>query len=118
MTDQCNLRLTGDQVAEYRREGLLVYDEHVFSQKRFDDLKDHFEEELLALAPEGRPKSMDVPHFTDLKLFEWLLSDEVLDLVEPIIGPDIALFSSHFICKPQGNPNCLSVQLVAGQAGA
>ncbi|MFW6038916.1 MAG: phytanoyl-CoA dioxygenase family protein, partial [bacterium] len=26
----------------------------------------------------------------------------VLDLVEPIIGPDIALWSSHFICKPAG----------------
>jgi ectoine hydroxylase-related dioxygenase (phytanoyl-CoA dioxygenase family) len=46
---------------------------------------------------------MDVPHFTDTKLFEWLFSDEVLDLVEPIIGPDIALFSSHFICKPKGD---------------
>jgi len=103
MTDQRNLRLTSDQVAEYRREGFLVYDEPVFSQEKFDDLKDHFEEELRALAPEVRPESMDVPHFTDLKLFEWLLSDEVLDLVEPIIGPDIALFSSHFICKPKGN---------------
>jgi ectoine hydroxylase-related dioxygenase (phytanoyl-CoA dioxygenase family) len=36
-------------------------------------------------------------------LFRWLLSDTVLDLVEPILGPDIALFSSHFICKPKGN---------------
>jgi hypothetical protein len=27
----------------------------------------------------------------------------VLDLVESVIGPDIALFSSHFICKPAGD---------------
>jgi ectoine hydroxylase-related dioxygenase (phytanoyl-CoA dioxygenase family) len=46
---------------------------------------------------------MDVPNFTDPLLMEWLLADEVLDLVEPLIGPDIALFSSHFICKPKGN---------------
>ncbi len=46
---------------------------------------------------------MDVPHFTDPKLFEWLFADEVLDLVEPILGPDIALWSSHFLCKPPGN---------------
>jgi ectoine hydroxylase-related dioxygenase (phytanoyl-CoA dioxygenase family) len=45
---------------------------------------------------------MDVPHFTDPKLFEWLFADEVLDMLEPIIGPDIALFSSHFIAKPAG----------------
>ena len=46
---------------------------------------------------------MDVPHFTDPALFQWLFADEVLDLVEPILGPDIALFSSHFICKPGGD---------------
>ena len=27
----------------------------------------------------------------------------MLDLVEPLIGPDIAVWSSHFICKPKGN---------------
>ena len=27
------------------------------------------------------------------------LDDEVIDLVEPFIGPDIGLWSSHFICK-------------------
>jgi ectoine hydroxylase-related dioxygenase (phytanoyl-CoA dioxygenase family) len=32
-------------------------------------------------------------------LLEFLLSDEVADLVEPIVGPNIALWSSHFICK-------------------
>jgi len=40
---------------------------------------------------------------TDPALFEWLFADEILDLVESIIGPNIALFSSHFICKPKGN---------------
>ena len=48
------------------------------------------------------PEHMDVPHFIHPSLFEWLFDDRVLDLVEPIIGPDIALFSSHFICKPAG----------------
>jgi len=46
---------------------------------------------------------MDVPHFMDPALFRWVLSDAVLDLVEPILGPDIALFSTHFICKPSGD---------------
>jgi len=43
---------------------------------------------------------MDVPHFSFPQLYEWLFADEVLDLVEPLLGPDIALFSSHFISKP------------------
>lgn len=103
MLHRTGCRLTADQVDEYRREGFVVYDAPVFPQREFDALKMHFEEELSALPPDVRPEAMDVPHFTDLKLFDWLLSDEVLDLVEPVLGPDIALFASHFICKPKGN---------------
>jgi hypothetical protein len=103
MSDQSSLRLSADQVTEYRGEGFLVYEDPVFPQTKFEALKQHFEEELAALPADVRPEAMDVPHFTDLKLFDWLLSDEVLDLVDPIIGPDIALFASHFICKPKGN---------------
>jgi hypothetical protein len=103
MPNQCSTRLTNDQIDEYRREGFLVYSNPVFPQKKFDKLKDHFEEALSVLPLGVRPESMDVPHFTDLRLFDWLFSDEVLNLVEPIIGPDIALFSSHFICKPKGD---------------
>jgi hypothetical protein len=96
-------RLSSEQVEFYNREGYLLYNEPVFSQAKFDTLKAHFEEKLAGL-PEGfRPEAMDVPHFADPKLFEWLLDDEVLDLIEPIIGPDIALWSSHFISKPQGD---------------
>jgi Phytanoyl-CoA dioxygenase (PhyH) len=96
-------RLNESQVKEYRKSGFVIYDETVFPAGEFDSLAEHFEEELLALAPGERPESMDCPHFTDIALFRWLLSDSVLDLVEPIIGPDIALFASHFICKPKGN---------------
>ncbi len=103
MSENSNLRLTGDQVSEYRREGFVVHDDAIFPQVKFDALKQHFEEELSALPPDVRPESMDGPHFTDIKLFDWLLSHEVLDMVEPIIGPDIGLFASHFICKPKGN---------------
>jgi hypothetical protein len=59
--------------------------------------------DLDSLDADVRPESMDVPQFQFPQLFEWLFADEVLDLVEPIVGPDIALFSSHFICKPKGN---------------
>lgn len=102
-TSTTTARLTDQQVTEYRREGFLIYPDAVFAQPKFDALKEHFEQKLAQLPPYVRPEAMDVPHFTDPKLFDWLLSDEVLDLVEPIIGPDIALFSSHFICKPKGN---------------
>lgn len=96
-------RLSAQQVTHYREEGYLIPSDPVFSEEKFLGLKKYFEEILAELPAEIRPESMDVPHFTYPRLFDWLLDDAVLDLVEPIIGPDIALFSSHFICKPKGN---------------
>lgn len=96
-------RLDDEQVATFRREGYLIVPDPIFAQAEFDALKEHFEEKLARLPAEVRPETMDVPHFVDTALFRWLFSDAVLDLVEPIIGPNIALFSSHFICKPKGD---------------
>ncbi|MBL4576254.1 MAG: phytanoyl-CoA dioxygenase family protein [Opitutaceae bacterium] len=96
-------RLNQDQVDRYMDEGYLVYPEKIFSDEKFERLKAHFEKKLANLPEGARPEAMDVPHFTDPTLFEWLFADEVLDLVEPILGPDISLFSSHFICKPKGD---------------
>ncbi len=96
-------RLTDDQVQQFEREGYLLPSAPVFPQSRFDALRQHFEElldEWNTKKVSRSPEHMDVPHFWDPKLFDWLLDDAVLDLVEPLIGPDIVLWSSHFICKP------------------
>lgn len=101
--DRTHVGLTADQVAQYRREGFLILDQPIFSDEKFARLKAHFEAKLEALDPSVRPETMDVPHFTDPALFEWVFADEVLDIVESLIGPDIALWSTHFICKPKGD---------------
>src|SRR5690348_17043929 len=94
--------LTPDEIAFFNREGYLVPGRPLFPQAKFNALRAHFEDKLALLPADVSPESMDVPHFTDPKLFEWLFAPEVLDLIEPLIGPDIALFSSHFIAKPAG----------------
>lgn len=96
-------RLTPDQADHYRREGYLLYDQPLLSPEAFEGLKAHFEGMLTDWLADPRmrsPEHMDVPHFMDPALFRWLFDDAVLDLVEPLLGPDIALYSSHFICKP------------------
>jgi hypothetical protein len=98
-----NPRLSHADVEYFRREGYLKFAKPVFPEPKFQALKSHFEYKLANLPAGVRPEAMDTPHFTDPKLFDWLFADEVLDLVEPILGPDIALFSSHFICKPKGD---------------
>jgi chlorinating enzyme len=96
-------RLSDDQVRTYRRDGYLIVTEPIFPEAKFIALKTFFEALLDNLDTGQRPEAMDVPHFAHPELFEWLFADEVLDLVEPIIGPNIVLWSSHFICKPRGD---------------
>ncbi len=96
-------RLSPEQVNAYRQEGYLIFRDQVLPAGKFAGLKACFEKILANRPGDLRPEALDVPHFEYPELFEWLFADEVLDLVEPIIGPDIALFSSHFICKPRGN---------------
>jgi len=95
-------RLRPDQTTHFHKEGYLKFDQPVLSPAKFAGLQSRFEG-LLSAWPSGRrPEDMDVPHLRDPGLFEWLFDDAILDLVEPILGPDIALFSSHFLCKPAG----------------
>ena len=89
-------RLTPEQVEHYNREGYVLYHQPVFSAQDFARLKAIFEEDLERYGENG----LDTIHFRDARLLEFLLSDTVLDLVEPLIGGDIGLWSSHFICKP------------------
>jgi len=95
-------KLTAEDVEQYRTEGYLLYQRQMFQPPKLNRLRALFEEKIAALKPGERPEQMDVPHFVDTRLFEWLFADEVLDIVEDVIGPDIDLFSSHLIAKPAG----------------
>jgi chlorinating enzyme len=97
-------RLKPQQVKFFQDEGYLLFDEPVLPQAKFDALKNHFEHRVVEFVEKTgqSPEHFDVPHFEDPKLFEWLFDDAVLDVVESLIGPDIALWSSHFIAKPAG----------------
>ena len=88
--------LTAEEVAKYTEDGYVLYKRQVFPKPEFDRLKAIFEEDLAAYGEDG----LDVIHFRDARLLEFLLSDTILDLVEPVVGPNIGLWSSHFISKP------------------
>lgn len=90
--------LSPADVRFYQQNGYVLFHHQLFSPERLDELNGIFEEHL---AEKGNALSdeLDTPHFRDPRLLDFLLSDDVLDLVEPIVGPNIALWSSHFICK-------------------
>jgi hypothetical protein len=90
--------LTAADVERFRADGYLLPGKQLYSPERLDGLVSIFEEHL---ADKGAKLSdeLDTPHFRDRRLLDYLLGDEVLDLVEPLVGPDIALWTSHFISK-------------------
>lgn len=91
-------KLTAEDVKGYWDNGYHLYKKPLFTEEKFKKLHGIFEEHL---ANKGSKASdqLNTPHFHDERLLEFLLSDEILDLIEPIIGPNIVLWSSHFICK-------------------
>ena len=90
--------LTEQDVDFFRTNGYLLPGRQLFSGEKLARLEGIFNEHL---ADKGDKLSdeLDTPHYRDDRLLEFLLSDEVLDTVEPLVGPDIALWSSHFISK-------------------
>ena len=90
--------LSQQDVEFFRTNGYYLNKQQLFSPDKLDRLEEIFDEHL---ADKGDKLSdeLDTPHFRDPRLLEFLLSDEVLDLVEPLVGPDIALWTSHFISK-------------------
>lgn len=93
-----NAVLSKQETEFYRENGYLLHKKQLFGPEKMKELSDIFEEQWEQV---GRKlnSELDTPHFRDERLMKFLLSDEVLDLVEPIIGPNIGLWSSHFICK-------------------
>jgi hypothetical protein len=90
--------LSEQQVEFFRTNGYLLPGTQLFPADKLARLEEIFK---VHLAEKGDKLSdeLDTPHFRDAELLDFLLSDEVLDTVEPLVGPDIALWSSHFISK-------------------
>jgi hypothetical protein len=90
--------VTDEQAAFYNENGYLKFG-RIFTQAELDELRDYVDGMIAAL-PEGkRPEQMDVPHVEHPYLFKYLADPRVLDVIERFIGPDILLWSSHFISK-------------------
>lgn len=98
MKTKSNALISPEQAEFYNDNGYLLPDIPLFSKEKFERLFTIFEEHL-ANRGDLRPDEMNAPHLKDERLFEFLLADEVIDVVEPLIGPNIGLWSSGFICK-------------------
>ncbi len=94
-----DFRIGNATIQQYHKDGYILFDEPIFSPEKFKRLVSIFEELATDRDAGKRTDELDKPHFTDPRLFEFLMANEVLNLVEPLIGPNIGLWSSHFIAK-------------------
>lgn len=91
-----------DQVEFFRDQGYLKFG-RIFTPAEMNDLRDHVDQMIAGLPAGARPEAMDIPHVKDPWLFRYLAHPRVLDIIEAFIGPNIVLWSSHFIAKPRGD---------------
>jgi ectoine hydroxylase-related dioxygenase (phytanoyl-CoA dioxygenase family) len=87
---------------KYEEQGYLVFPEVL--DPDLIRLADGHVRWLQAKHPDLRPEQLHHHLMWDDPFWQRLVADNrLLDLVEPLIGPNIALFASHYICKPGGD---------------
>lgn len=88
--------------AAYAREGYVIV-RNVIDQDLVRET-DAFVDWLLKKHPDTRPEALHSYLMRDEPFLLRLVSDDrLLDLAAHFIGPNIALYGAHFICKPPGD---------------
>jgi ectoine hydroxylase-related dioxygenase (phytanoyl-CoA dioxygenase family) len=83
----------------FDEDGFLVF-RNVLDKELMREASDHVDW-LLAKHPELRPEQLHHHLAVDDPFWIRLVSDDrLLDVAETFIGPNIALFATHYICKP------------------
>jgi hypothetical protein len=82
----------------YRLRGYCLPPGPIFDDKSFQRLSAICYEHI-SRRGDVAGDDLDKPHFSDERFLEFLLASPVLDLVEPICGPDVVLGSSHLVAK-------------------
>lgn len=86
-------------VEQYECDGYVVVP-HVLEEALVHEASEHVAW-LQRKHPDLRPEQLGHTLMTDDPFWVRLVSDDrLLDLAEEFIGPNIALFASHYICKP------------------
>jgi hypothetical protein len=86
-------------IAAYERDGFLVVRQPLFAPEKLARLEGVLRDWLEWSAAGRVPSDLNVPHSTDGRLFEFLADERLLDIIERLVGPDIAIWTSQFFCK-------------------
>jgi len=93
------LDLSDPKIEKYERDGFVLF-ENVLDQDLVAEASSHVEW-LQRKHPDLRPENLGHTLMTNDAFWVRLISDDrLLDIAEKFIGPNIALFASHYISKP------------------
>lgn len=88
-----------DAVSAYESDGYVTFRD-VLDQDLVDEARQHVGW-LTARHPGTRPEHLDTALMSNDPFWVRLVSDDrLLDIAEKFIGPNIALFASHYVAKP------------------
>src|SRR6266498_459702 len=88
-------------VDHYQRDGYVIFRE-VLDADRIQEAGRHVEW-LMERHPDHRPELLHHYLMTNDPFWVRLISDDrLLDIAELFVGPNIALFASHYLCKLPG----------------
>jgi phytanoyl-CoA hydroxylase len=91
--------VTSPELDQYRSEGYAIF-RNVLDADLIAEASDHVAW-LLEKNPDLRPEQLHNNLMTDDPFWVRLVGDDrLLDVAEQFIGPNIALFASHYISKP------------------
>ncbi|MFY7962049.1 MAG: phytanoyl-CoA dioxygenase family protein [Elsteraceae bacterium] len=100
-------KLTADEIARYNEQGYVI-PKFRLDPAHVKDLQDSLDR-LIADNPGVRPEKLISAHIEgdngegvrgSRKFLELAMHAPIVDLVEQLIGPDIALWGCHVFCKP------------------
>lgn len=96
--------LSRAEVERYREDGYFLHHRPVFQPQQFAQLAPILEEHLAgAFGTFARSDQLDVPHFRDPRLLDFLRSEEALSLAMAALGtPNVGVWSTHIIAKEAG----------------
>lgn len=96
------MAVASDAIAQYKQEGYAVFQE-VVPPDELAEMASYIDRYVAGYEGRKRPEHLDKPHVEDPKFLDFCANRHLLDLVEPIIGPNVVLFSSHVICKAKSD---------------
>ena len=92
--------LSAAEIEKYNADGYVTPDFRL-PERDLEDIRAHHDR-LVARHPEYRDYCPNLLAH-DLAFLNWARVPEILDMVEQVIGPDIALWNSSFFAKPALN---------------